>query len=147
VIERDYLMRLIQQLTNALARIMRAKEQEKYDEAQEAIDAAYGELFGLNATLVSMMAAESLAQLLGDPEKIKAMARLFEEEADLWQVKDDVAQAAVKYQRALELYLEAMMLQSSHDAECEKVITSLVAKIDLTHLPKKYMMALNRIKR
>ena len=145
MIERDYLMRLFQQLTNVLARILRAREQEKYDEAQEAIDGAYGELFGLNATLVDVMSAESLAQLLGDREKIKALARLFKEEGELCELQDDPTQAVIKYKKSLELYLEAVSSKTKIDLESESMIKSLLDKIDFEQLPKKYQAIIKKM--
>lgn len=146
MIERDYIMRMMQQLANALARIMRAREQEKYDEAQDAIDEAYGELFGLNETLVGVMSAESLAQLLGDSEKIKALARLLKEEGELCELQDDPTQAAIKYKKSLELYLEAVSSQTKIDLESESMIKSLLDKIDFELLPKKYQAILKKLR-
>jgi len=145
MIERDYLMRLFQQLANVLARIIRAREQGKYDEALVAIDEAYGELFGLNETLVSVMSAESLAQLLGDSEKIKALARLFKEEGELCELQDDPTRAAIKYKKSLELYLEAVGSQTKIDLESESMIKSLLDKIDFEQLPKKYQTILKKM--
>jgi len=146
MIERDYLMRLFQQLANVLARIMRAREQEKYDDAQDAIDEAYGELFGLNETLVGVMSAESLAQLLGDGEKTKALARLLKEEGELCELQDDPTQAALKYKKSLELYLEAGSAQTKIDLEYESMIKPLLDKIDFEQLPKKYHAILKKMR-
>ncbi len=144
MIERDYLMRLFQQLANVLARIMRAREQEKYDEAQVAIEEAYGELFGLNETLLAVMNAESLAHLLGDGEKTKTLARLLKEEAELYQLQEDPTQAALKYKKSFELYLEAISSQTKIDLESESMIKALSDKIDFDELPKKYQILAKR---
>ena len=146
MIERDYLMRMMQQLANVLARIMRAREQEKYDEAQDAIDGAYGELFGLNATLLDVMSAESLAQLLGDREKTKSLARLFKEEAELRELQDDPTQATIKYKKSLELYLEAGSAQTKIDLESESIMKHLLDKIDFEQLPEKYHAILKKMR-
>jgi len=147
MIERDYLMRLIQQLNTVLARIMRAKQQEKYDEAQETIKEAHGELFGLDSALVGMMSAESLAQLLGDGEKIKAMARLFKEEGDLFELQEDGRQAGGKYQRSLELYLEVMNASSIQDGESIEVMRVLVEKVGIDNLSERYRSILIKMNR
>jgi hypothetical protein len=138
-------MRMMQQLANVLARIMRAREQEQYDEAQDAIDEAYGELFGLNAALLDVMSAESLAQLLGDKEKTKALARLFKEEGEVRELQGDATRAALRYHRSLELYLESLGSQTKIDLESESAIKFLLDKIDFEQLLKKYQAILKKM--
>lgn len=146
MIERDYIMRMIKQLAGVLARIIRAKEQEQYDEALQLIQEAYSELFGLDSRLAGMMDAESLALLLGNRDKIKAMARLFREEGDLQALKGDASQAGSRYKRSLELYLEATAVESSKDPEVLQAIQELAEKIDIAQLSGKYSALLKKVK-
>lgn len=71
MIERDYIMRMIKQLAGVLARIIKVKEQEKYDEALQIINEAIA------------------AQSRQDPESIAAIKSLTD--------KVDVANLAEKH--------------------------------------------------
>jgi len=146
MIERDYIMRMIQQLANALARIMGARKQEKYDEVQKIIDDAYGEILGLSQTLVGVMNAESLTQLLGDGDKIKVLARLLKEEGELCELRDDPAQATIKYEKSFALYLETYSRQTKIDLESESMIKALLDKIDFEQLSIKYQGILKKMR-
>ncbi len=118
MIERDYIMRLVQQLAAALTRIFKLKEQEKYDQAFDETGKAFNELLGMSPELMAAFDSATLAQLLGHHEKVKTAAALFREEGELYQRKGEEAKAQTRYQRAFELYLEAAQMQEQSDAEC-----------------------------
>ncbi len=145
MIERDYLMRMVQQLAAVITRVFNLKKQEKYDEARETIREAYGELFGLNRTLLEALNAESLAQLIRDQEKLKAIARLFQEEASLYLLQGDETLAKSKHRRAFELYLEASSSNGSRDPEIMEAIRALAAQIDLGDLTERYAVILKKM--
>ena len=139
MITRDYLMRMVQQLAGVLARILRAKEQEQYDQAMQEAEKAYGELFGMEANLLRALDAATLAQFLGHREKIKACAALFREEGELHRLKGETDQAGAKFRRALELFLEALNFDEQDDAECRQAIKALTAVVDSERLSERYL--------
>jgi len=145
MIERDYIMRMIQQLVNALARIVHAREEEKYDEAHQTVEETLGELFGLKPAFIDTMSAESLTLLLGDKEKVKILARLLLEEGEVFEAQGDAAGAARKHQKSLELYLEAVDPGDNIDAETGQTIKSLLNKIEFYHLPEKYRAMVRKL--
>jgi hypothetical protein len=147
MIERDYLMRMVQQLAAVMTRIFNLKKQEKYDEARETIREAYGELFGLNRALLETLSAESLAQLVGDYDKSKAIARLFQEEASLDEFQKNERRARERYRRALELYLETTAARAHQDPEILEAIHSLVDKIGRADLSERYSEMLRKLRR
>ncbi len=108
MIERDYIMRLVQQLAAVMRRILRLQEQEKYDQAQQEVEEAYGELLGLERELLMSLAPATAAPLLGEAGKIKIAARLLQAEADLAGRRGDAEAALRLRSRALEFYLEAL---------------------------------------
>jgi hypothetical protein len=129
MIERDYLMRMIAQLAAVLARILGAKNAQNYTEALQIAQDSYGQLFGLNGELVESMDAATLALLLGEKEKIKALASLLREEGDILLLQDKKAEGYLKCEKALALYQEARRMQSNLDAECETAIAELQGKL------------------
>ena len=129
MIERDYLMRMIAQLSAVIARILFAKNAQNYVEALQLAQNAYGQLLGLNGELVEQMDAATLALLLGEKEKIKALATLLREEGDILHLQDNAAIGNTKYEKALALFQEALRQTSSQDGECEAAIAALLAKL------------------
>jgi hypothetical protein len=128
MIERDYIMRLVQQLAAVLKRIFKLKEQEQHEQALVEAGAAYGELLGMSPELMAAFDSATLAQLLGHHERVKAAAALFRAEGELHQRLGEEAGAQARYQRALELYLEAAQAQTQSDAECVAAVR-VIAKL------------------
>lgn len=117
MIERDYIMRLVQQLAAVMRRILRLQEQEKYDQAQQEVEEAYGELLGLEHELLISLAPATAAPLLGEAGKIKIAARLLQAEAELAGRRGDAESAHRLRSRALELYLEALAVAEQVEEE------------------------------
>lgn len=138
MIERDYIMRMIQQLSGVLLRLLNLKRSQDYDQALDLVTNAYGELFGTEAALLRAMDSATAAHLLGHPEKIKALATLCREEADLFRHKGKEVEADTASRRALELFLEAASQMKEPDAECLDAIRSLTHEIDPAGLPQRY---------
>lgn len=129
MIERDYLMRLISQLAAVMAKILGAKNAQNYAEARLLAQNACEQLFGLNGELVKSMDAGTLALLLGEKEKIKALAALLREEGEILFLMDNPAEGLVQYEKALALYQEARRASPDGDADCEAAIAALEAKL------------------
>lgn len=145
MIERDYIMRLVQQLAAVVARVLRLRELEKYDQAQQELEQAYGELFGLNYELLLSLDAATAAQLLGHEEKIKIAAKLMQEESALLEKQSKFEQAHARRQRALELYLEAVALGGYSEDEDGAMLASLRRKIDMADLAERYQKILSAL--
>lgn len=130
MIERDYLMRLMSQLAAVMAKILGAKDAQNYAEARLLVQNACDQLFGLNGELVKTMDAGTLALLLGEKEKIKALAALMREDGDILLLQGNPAEGVVQYEKALALYQEARRASpNGDDAHCEAAIAALEAKL------------------
>ncbi|MDZ7291410.1 MAG: DUF6483 family protein [candidate division KSB1 bacterium] len=129
MIERDYIMRMIAQLAAVLAKIMGAKKTQNYAEALQIAQNAYDQLFGLTGELVDRMDAATLALVLGDKEKAKALASVLQEEGDLLILQGKISEGYSKYEKALALYGEAQRLSTATDEECQAAIAALQAKL------------------
>lgn len=145
MIERDYIMRLVQQLAAVATRILRLRELEKYDQAQQELEQAYGELLGLQHELLLSLDAATAAQLLGHEEKIKIAAKLMQEESALLEHQGRFEQAHARRQRALELYLEALALAGYSEEEDGAILASLCQKIDVAELAERYQEILSAL--
>ncbi|HTE49402.1 MAG TPA: hypothetical protein VK698_00905 [Kofleriaceae bacterium] len=103
----DYILAMVKQLANFLARMARRRGEGKLEDALDEADRAWSELFEIPRDLCDAVDSSTLAGLLGHPERIRAAAQLFWEEGRIHTARGDAMVAALKYRRALELILEA----------------------------------------
>ncbi len=79
VLRDDYLMRLVRQLADALARIAGLRKAGLLDQASQELDAAFASLGGIDPLLVRDGDAAFLLSLVQDPARRETLARLLEE--------------------------------------------------------------------
>ncbi len=147
MVERDYIMRLVQQLAAALTRIFKLKEQEKYDQALDETAGAFNELLGMSPELLAAFDSATLAQLLGHHQRVKTAAALFREAGELYQRKGEDAAAQMRYQRAFELYLEAAQMQEQNDPECVEAIRGISQALLAERIAARYAELMQKLTR
>jgi hypothetical protein len=96
----DYLLRAIEQLSQAIARIVRALRGGDAEQAEQELSQAYDALLGGDRIFLDMVDAATLANLLGSPAKVRVLARLSALEAELARGRGDDALAERLKQRA-----------------------------------------------
>lgn len=106
MLRHDYIMRVIQQAVDAIARMMGLREKGDHEAARREAEAVY-DLLGVPSELAAAVDSATLAELLGHPDKIRAMAKLAVQEAELRRATGDPLACAAGYRRAAELTLEA----------------------------------------
>src|SRR3712207_103922 len=97
----DFLLRVIRQVMEVIARAVGLKREGLYDEALLEIDAASGELLGPAATAVPLVDPTTAAQMIGHPERILAYAHLLAERGDVQRLQGREGHAALDEARAL----------------------------------------------
>jgi len=107
LVQKDYILRLIESIAAAVARVLKRKEAGDLVGARRELDIAIGELLGPSARLAPMMDSRTAAQLVADSRRITAWATLLREDADLLRLMWRDAEASGTERRALELLLEA----------------------------------------
>lgn len=103
----DYLLRMMVETTQALLRAAGLRRAGKLDEALNELRDAYGELLGPAAELAPRLDSATAAQVVGNPERIRAWAQLLREEAEVRRLRGEAAAADALEARELELELEA----------------------------------------
>jgi hypothetical protein len=124
-IREDYIERMIEKLVAALAAILNAGQEKKWDEALDQLQQTSLSLFGLEYRMLVTIDAASVADLLGHPEKIKALAKLVGMEADLLEQRGDSVGAAHRLGHALALVREGLRRRSTPDEDAEALLRSL----------------------
>jgi hypothetical protein len=121
-IRQDYITRMIEQLVAALAAILGAATGKKTDDALVLVHEACLTVLGMEYRMLLTIDAASVAELLGHPEKIQALARLVIAEADVLQLKGDSEGAAHRLGHALGLLLETERRRAAPNAETEELL-------------------------
>jgi hypothetical protein len=96
----DYVMRMIKQLTEAIASIVRKLRGGKLDDAAHELAQAYDALLEHNRSFLDMVDTATLAHLLGSTEKVQLLAKLSWVEANLAHARGDTAREAELRTRA-----------------------------------------------
>lgn len=78
----DYLMRLVKQLAEVVARLLKLRAERRDEDAEQALSDACAELFGIEHRVLNMLDAKSAAALLGDKARVDAYAQLLEAMGD-----------------------------------------------------------------
>ena len=142
MLQRDYVLRAIQQLARAIGRILGLKRAGKLDEALEAVSVTADEIFGTMRTTLDAIDPQSAARLLASHERIEAYALLTAEEASILELMGDEPRAKSGHRRALSLYLEAVLMDGKISDNASAAIAELRRTVDASKLPQRYQDAL-----
>ncbi|MFK7694979.1 DUF6483 family protein [Paenibacillus sp. HJGM_3] len=110
--QRDYMLRLIEQITQAVGVLIGLKQNRDPLQALQHIDELLRRMLGLNPKLLRSLSDQALLELLrqgpdGGPDKLLIVAMLLKEEGDCQQMLGDFTTAYQRHCRALGLYLAA----------------------------------------
>lgn len=90
----DYLMRTIEQFGQLIAAMVGKLNDGSVDEAEQELTQAYDALLGGDRVFLEMVDAQTLAHLLGSPEKVRVLSRLSRVEARIRQHRGEPELAA-----------------------------------------------------
>jgi len=112
--QEDYILRMVQQLAGAIARIAGLNQREEHAEALSESDRAWGELLGdIPPELAASVDSRTLAGMLRQPARIRLASQILGEQARALAGQGDDAGAARRARRALELLLEARAAEAA----------------------------------
>jgi len=98
---------MIRQLASFVARISGLALKQDYAGALDEVARAWTEILDVPRDLVDRLDGPTLAQLLGDPAKMRVAGELLVEEAKVRTATGDLVHAMQCSRRAFELFLEA----------------------------------------
>ncbi len=146
LVQKDYILRLIESIAAAVARVLKRKETGDLVGARRELDMAVGELLGPSARLAPMMDSRTASQLVGDGRRIAAWATLLREDADLLRLMLRDTDAAAIERRALELLLEVRLRDRELLApDALAALEDLRARVDPQSLDSRYREALSSV--
>lgn len=136
MIREDYIMRLIRQIAEAVARMIRRRESGDLEAALRDADALF-DLLEIPRELCDVVDTPTLAGLLRDPERMRLAARVFWEEGHVVKAMGDPLGAFARYRRALELILEARAAGPEHPDDAPSIL-ELSRLVPAAHLDARY---------
>jgi hypothetical protein len=132
MIRQDYLLRLIEQLKQALARILRQRDEQQHDDALDTLVDAYDELLGHRPEALAMLAPESAAMMLEKGVKLRVYAALLQAEAGVLSARAaprDAAAALALRQRALRVVLLGLRRSERGDPPLGDLARALLGEL------------------
>lgn len=122
---KDYLLRMMEEMTEAIGKVFTLKQQRKHTEALSELDELMRRQFGLNLSLLNSLPAEDVIEMFRfrgmiEVDNLQHAARLIEEEAYIYQEKAKVEgiddqermdaedEAVIRLIRSLHFYLYAL---------------------------------------
>jgi len=141
MINKDFILRLAEQLGRTLAILLRLRERNQHEEALIYIDDLFLKYLGLTSRLINSLSEEKLLQTLSPMGAVNIHACLWaavllQSEGDIYEAQANSTESYYRYRKALSLLLAALL----HDptvAEADLVINveELQDKLEEYELP------------
>lgn len=114
MLRRDYLVRMIEEMTEIIGKVFGLKQQKKYTEALWELDDLYKGQFRLSSQLLGTLSAKDIVKLFqngGELEanKLQSLAKLLKEEGDVYIASGKSDEGLSRWMKSLHLYLEASL--------------------------------------
>ncbi len=140
MIHKDYLMRLIAEFTRFLAKLLKLKQAKDYQGALESIETLLWDQHGLSSKLILSTSTDYLISILKlggtfDVNKCILLALLLKEEASIYELQEAFEESTPRYEKALDLLLEASLSGIKTDlenylSEIEPLLLKIPDKLD-----------------
>ena len=136
MINRDYIMRMIEQLGRVVAKVLLLRESNQHLEAVDEIRKAGKLLLGLNAEAMDKLSDRELIMLwtVGgelDAGKCSLAAGLFKTEGEILEHRGDTAKASASFVKGLSLIVETICsLKEDIPSEIKGTFSSLLQQFD-----------------
>jgi hypothetical protein len=118
--QQDYLLRMIQDLSAFMTRIVRLRREQKDDEALLLLADETTKLSGIPPSLVYALSDDDLIETLQargaiESERCYALAELFREEGSVYAERGEPGEALLRLSKAARLYAEALSRAEGKD--------------------------------
>jgi len=135
MLRQDYIIRIVKQVAEAIARMAGLRDKSEYQAALKDAESAC-DLLGVPKDLAVALDTETLAGLLRHPDKMRLLAKVFTEEAEVYRASGDPLTCSDRYRRAAELTLEARAADPQDDDA--SVLQELFRHFPTSALASKY---------
>src|SRR5262245_54870455 len=123
--QRDYILRMFEEMSRAIAQIVYQREIKDYQASHELIEEQIKQTLGMGSVFILSLPDETLLSMLTslgvlNIEKCWLVALLLKAEGDLYAAEQDESKSYYSYLKSCNLFLEALYNQN-HNREIEKV--------------------------
>ena len=141
MLRKDYIMRLIEQLGVAMARIISLKQNNQAHEALKEIEQACEKYLGLDPRVIEAASGEALLGLMSmggkfDPRRAVLLGELLKEEGELYEMESMAERSYWAYTRSLWLFLESLnqdpSLRTPENLEDTRFVLRKLARYELS---------------
>ena len=134
--QQDYLLRMIQDISAFMTRIVRLRREQKTDEALLLLADETTKLSGIPPSLVYALSDDDLIETLQargaiEAERCYALGELFREEGAIYAERGEAGEALLRLSKAARLYGEALSRAEGKDATHS--VDGLRATLGLVH--------------
>ncbi|WP_054943430.1 DUF6483 family protein [Paenibacillus ihuae] len=140
---RDYIVRMIEDMTAMVAKVFTLKQEKKITEALWEVDELLGRHFRLNSRLLNSLSVEDIIDMyrLGgviESDKLQGVARLLKEEGGIYAAEGNTEAALFRSMRSLHLFLYADLHGADRDLlNMTQEIDELLNEVEAYRLPVK----------
>ena len=118
MLQRDYIMRMIAQLSAVLAKVIGLKSADKIEEKQQVLNEALHDFTGLSEATIERLSYRDLINLVSsikeiNPEKCFMLAELLKAKADVYFSLEDMDKSFNLYLKSFNIYVEVMLSNNS----------------------------------
>ncbi|WP_040949222.1 DUF6483 family protein [Gorillibacterium massiliense] len=111
--QRDYILRMIEQMAEMIGTVTGLRKQLKQEQAFELVDELLGRFFRLNSKLLDTLSPKDILDMLSvngflEQEKILMLCKLMQEEGELHDSLNQTDEAYRRYMKALYLALAVL---------------------------------------
>jgi hypothetical protein len=146
MVERDYILRLIKQMTEALAIVFKLERGGDPHEALRVVDQTYQQLLGLDAATISSLPPEALLALIRSSgagyqgeraiaERLTVLANLLQAEGDIYQTLNQADNSATRRLKALDIQLAILTGEDPTSERAASSVATLLERLDEYELP------------
>lgn len=146
--QRDYILRMFEEMSRAIAQIVYQREIKDYHASHELIDEQFKQTLGMGSGFIQSLPDETLLSMLTtlgtlNIEKCWLIGLLLKAEGDLYADEQDENKSYYSYLKSCNLFLEALYNQNEQrDIEKIAEIEELLRKLEDYELPLRTMQLL-----
>jgi tetratricopeptide (TPR) repeat protein len=139
--QQDYILRVAEDVSRALAQIIYHEEIHDYQGALSLIDELFKQTVGAGSGFIHAISEETLLAMLTlldvlNLEKALLIATLLKAEGDIYEDQGNADEAYDSYLKSLNLFREIVLCDDNlHDLRCSAEVEDLLGKLEVYDLP------------
>ena len=141
MVQKDYILRVAEDVGRALAQVIYHKEIHDYQEALSLIDESFKQTVGADSGFIHAISEETLLAMITsldvlNLDKALMVATLLKAEGDIYEGQGNADEAYDSYLKSLNLFLEILLSDDHlHDLRCSGEVEDLLGKLEAYDLP------------